>query len=68
MNVFVEYCKYFESEWNQVATANRSTAVIDRLEPDTVYFLRLYFKTGTGENSRTDTVIVKTGTTISYYE
>ncbi|XP_052074620.1 uncharacterized protein LOC127712276 isoform X2 [Mytilus californianus] len=57
---FVEYRTHFESLWGRVSAKDRSTAIINGLKPDEVYFLRVYSKTAAGESIKTDVVIVKT--------
>ncbi|CAC5426702.1 unnamed protein product [Mytilus coruscus] len=59
--IFVEYRKHYESRWNQVSAVNRSTVIINGLDPGTIYLLRLYSTTAGGESNKTDEIIVKTG-------
>ncbi|VDI18928.1 Hypothetical predicted protein [Mytilus galloprovincialis] len=50
----VEYRIHFESSWSRVSAGNRSTAIINGLQPDTAYFVRVYSKTPAGESDRSD--------------
>ncbi|CAC5368502.1 NCAM [Mytilus coruscus] len=56
----VEYRKHSESSWSRVSAENRSTAIINGLQPNTAYFVRVYSKTAAGESDKTDVIIVKT--------
>ncbi|CAC5417081.1 unnamed protein product [Mytilus coruscus] len=56
----VEYRKHFESSWSRVSAENRSTAIINWLQPDTAYFVQVYSKTPAGESDKSDVIIVKT--------
>lgn len=58
---FVEYRNHFESQWSRVAVEDKSTAIINGLQPGAVYFLRVNSKTAAGESSKSDIIIVKTG-------
>lgn len=58
---YVEYRKSFESVWTHVPVKGRSTAVLNGLDLDKIYILRMYSKTKTGESNRTEEIIIKTG-------
>lgn len=58
---FVEYRKHFDQSWSRISVAESSTATINGLEPDTVYLVRVYSKTGVGVSVGTAEIIVKTG-------
>ncbi|CAC5417059.1 unnamed protein product [Mytilus coruscus] len=58
---FVEYRKHFESQWSRVSAEDKFTAIINGLQPGAVYFLRVYSKNAAGESSKSDVIIVKTG-------
>lgn len=57
----VKYRKHFDQSWSQISVVGSYTATISGLEPDTVYLVRVYSKTGAGESEGTAEIIVKTG-------
>lgn len=57
----IEYRKHLDVIWKSLSAGEKSTFVITRLEPDTVYILRMYGKTVAGESNRTDEIILATG-------
>lgn len=57
----VEYRKHFDSSWSRVSANDRSTAILNGLHPNEVYFVRVYSKTASGESDKTDVIVVKTG-------
>lgn len=57
----VEYRNHYESSWSQFSAEGRSSAIINGLQPNEVYLLRVYSKTAAGESDKTDVIIVKTG-------
>ncbi|CAC5370244.1 CNTN4 [Mytilus coruscus] len=57
---FVEYRKHSESSWSRVSVEEKSTVLINGLEKDTIYLLRMYAETMYGESDKTDDIIIKT--------
>lgn len=62
---FVEYRKHVKATWKMLSTGEQSTFVITRLEPNTVYIVRMYSKTAAGESNRTEEIILRTGKTLN---
>lgn len=60
---FVEYRKHSESSWSRVSVEEKSIVVINGLEKDTIYLLRMYSETVNGKSNKTDDIIIKTGNT-----
>lgn len=58
---FIEYRKRFQLKWDIFPAESKTSVVIDGLQMDTIYFVRLFSKTISGNSNRTDVVIVQTG-------
>lgn len=61
--LLIEYRNRFESAWNviTITTEGKTSEVIDGLQTDTVYFIRMFSRNILGESNTTDEIIIKTG-------
>lgn len=62
----IEYRKGFEQEWNVIPAVSDTTVVINGLQDETVYFVRLFALTSLGESNKTDEIMVTTGKYLVY--
>lgn len=58
---FIEYQEGFKQEWNVIPSEGETSVVVDGLQAETVYGLRLFAMTIVGESNKTDEIMVKTG-------
>lgn len=65
---FIEYRKGFKQEWKVIPVKDKTSAVIDGLQADTVYTVRMFARTIVGNSNKTDEIIVKTGIYVFDYD
>lgn len=58
---FIEYRKGLEQGWNVIPVKDKTSVVIDGLQAETVYTVRMFARTIVGKSNETDEIIVKTG-------
>lgn len=63
---FVEYRKRFQLQWSIFPAESKTSVVIDGLQMDTIFYVRLFARTISGDSNRTDVVIVQTGLYLVY--
>lgn len=58
---FIQFRKRFEFEWSVIPADGETFVIIDGLQAETVYFVRVFTMTIVGESNKTDKIMVQTG-------